>query len=87
MDDKNFKSLFKIIFLGMITTTFFFSLVFAILHPFDLSTLTLDGKEVTGFTAIYLPFIISFVLSLFFSILFAFFAWLSYKTLYLFKKR
>ena len=87
MDNKNFKFLFKLFFLGMITATFFFSLIFAVLHPFGLSTLTLNGEQVTGFTAIYVPFIFSFLLSLFASLLFSFFAWLSYKIFYFFKKQ
>jgi hypothetical protein len=79
MDNKNFKSIYKLYFFGWIIFTLFISFLLLILRPFGLSTVTFNGQELMGITAVIMPFIISIVISLLASLVLGFFAWVGYK--------
>ncbi len=86
MDNKGFTSLFKVYFVGFMTCTILMTILIAVLHPFGLSTVTWNGREVVGVMAVIGPFIGGFLLSLFFSLIFGFTGWLGYKVLGLRKR-
>lgn len=79
MDNKNFKSIYKLYFFGWIMFTMFIAIVLLILRPFGLSTVTFNGQELTGIMAVAMPFIVGIVISLLASLVLGFFAWVGYK--------